>query len=294
MPLRARTGNATAFAPQRLRRVSSKRDARPIERRRTVAPIARAAKKNGDRIRLCVLCGLCVLGALAIACTGTSLFRQYEYEEEVYLSLDGTATVYVNASLAALNALRGATFDTSPATRVDTNAVRAYYTTGDTHVTRVSPFRRSNRRFVSVRMDVDDIRHLGDAAPFAWSTYRFDQRENQYAYLQTVGAASGNAAADAGWNGRELVAFRLHLPSKIRYHNTRGVESRGNILAWEQPLRDRLHGAPLTIEARMDTQSILYTTLWLFGTTFVAVAAAFGVVIWWVMRRGQEPAIPAA
>ena len=38
----------------------------------------------------------------------------------------------------------------------------------------------------------------------------------------------------------------------------------------------------------MDTQSILYTTLWLFGLTFLAVAAAFAAVIWFVMRRGAE------
>ena len=49
------------------------------------------------------------------ACGGAAaLFRQYEYEEEMYLSLDGTATVYVNSSMAALNALRGTSFDTSP------------------------------------------------------------------------------------------------------------------------------------------------------------------------------------
>src|SRR5262249_52931363 len=130
--------------------------------------------------------------------------------------------------------------------------------------------------------------------PFAWSTYRFDQQENQYTYLQTIGAAAGSNPGNAGWNGREMVAFRLHLPSKIRYHNTRGVESRGNILVWEQPLADRLRGEPISIEARMDTQSILYTTLWLFGITFVAVAVAFAVVIWWVMRRGVEPPMAAA
>ena len=38
----------------------------------------------------------------------------------------------------------------------------------------------------------------------------------------------------------------------------------------------------------MDTQSILYTTLWLFGSTFLAVAVAFCGVIWWVMRRGRD------
>ena len=47
---------------------------------------------------------------LTPACgSGAGLFRQYEYEEEMYLSLDGTATVYVNSSVPALNALRGST-----------------------------------------------------------------------------------------------------------------------------------------------------------------------------------------
>jgi hypothetical protein len=39
------------------------------------------------------------------------------------------------------------------------------------------------------------------------------------------------------------------------------------------------------IEVRMETQSILYRTLWLFGATFLAVAAAFAVVIGWILRR---------
>ena len=251
-------------------------------------PIGRAAQT--PRFVLCVLCVLC--GLCSSSCTG--LFRQYEYEEDVYLALDGTATVYVNSSVAALDALRGASFDTRPAARVDTAAVRAFYSTPETHVTRVTSSRRHGRRFVHVRLDVDDIRRLGDAAPFAWSTYQFRQNGGQYEFRQNIGAASGKDVGSAGWDGRELVAFRLHLPSKIRYHNTRGVESRGNILAWEQPLADRLRGAPLTLDARMDTQSILYRTLWLFGMTFLAVAAAFAVVIWWVMRRGvaapHEPA----
>jgi hypothetical protein len=42
------------------------------------------------------------------------------------------------------------------------------------------------------------------------------------------------------------------------------------------------------LDARMDAQSILYTTLWLFGLTFVAVAVVFGSVIWLVMRRGKR------
>jgi hypothetical protein len=92
---------------------------------------------------------------------------------------------------------------------------------------------------------------------------------------------------DVGWTGREIVAFRLHLPSEIRYHNSQR-KIRGNILDWEQPLPERLRGTPLSVDARMDPQSILDRTLWLFGWTFIAVAITFVLVIWWV--RGRAPA----
>src|SRR5712671_6573731 len=123
------------------------------------------------RRRHVLLCGLCALCVLVVSsCSGTTtLFRQYEYEEEIYLALDGTATVYVNSSIAALNALRGTSFDASSAARVDTAAVRAYYSSPATRVIRVSQSRRSNRRFVHVRLDVNDVTALGSVAPFAWS-----------------------------------------------------------------------------------------------------------------------------
>jgi len=131
---------------------------------------ARASRSNAEtaevaeKIRLCVLCGLCVLFVGAAACGGTAIFRQYEYEEDVYLSLDGTATVYVNSSLAALNALRGTSFDATPTARVDTAAIRAYYTSPTTRVTRIAQSRRNGRRYVHDRLDVDDVRRLGDHA----------------------------------------------------------------------------------------------------------------------------------
>jgi hypothetical protein len=220
--------------------------------------------------------------------SGGGFFRQYEYEEEVYLSLEGTATVYVNASLAALNALRGTAFVTAPNAPLDRQAVRAFFSTPVTRVNGgINSSRRSNRRFIHVKLDVDDIRRLGEAAPFAWSRYEFTRDGDLYVYRQAIGPVGGEDSGDAGWNGREIVAFRLHLPSKIRYHNS-GRETRGNILTWEQPLASRLRGTPLTLDARMDPQSILYRTLWLFGWTIVAVAITFVLIIWWV--RGRAPA----
>src|SRR5689334_16550833 len=38
-----------------------------------------------------------ILSALSASCGG-GLFRQFEYEEDVYVSLDGSAAVYVNSS----------------------------------------------------------------------------------------------------------------------------------------------------------------------------------------------------
>lgn len=250
------------------------------------------------RIRtVALLAALAFMAIASVGCGrfGGTLFRQYEYEEDMYLSLDGTATMYVNSSLPALNALRGTTFDMAPAAGVDRAAVRAYFTTPVTRVTRVTTSTRRGRLFVHVTIDVDDIRRLSDAAPFAWSSYEFAQEDRFYIYKQGVGRAAGKDVGQVGWNGAEIVAFRLHLPSKIDYHNTRRAIGRGNILVWEQGLTDRLKGVPLMLDARIQSQSILYRTLWLFGWTFVGVALTFVAVIWWVLRRGGRPGeIPGA
>jgi hypothetical protein len=42
------------------------------------------------------------------------------------------------------------------------------------------------------------------------------------------------------------------------------------------------------MEARMQTESILYRTLWLFGATFIAAMAVLASIIWWVSRKGRD------
>jgi hypothetical protein len=232
---------------------------------------------------------LAVVLALAAAGCGERLFRQYEYEEEMFLSLDGSATLYVNSSIPALNALRGSSFDPRPNARLDRSAVRAFFTTPVTRVVRVGASRRDNRQFVHVRLEVDDVTRLGEAGPFAWSSYRFSNDGREAAYKQLLTHPADRAIAPAfEWTGDEIVAFRLHLPSRITFHNA-GADNlrRGNILEWEQSLTDRLNGTPLTLDARMEPQSILYRTLLLFGATMIGVAALFAVVIWLVVRRGR-------
>ena len=56
-----------------------------------------------------------VAAALAGASCSNVISRKYEYEEDVYLRLDGSATIYVNAAVPALVALRDAPLPIDPA-----------------------------------------------------------------------------------------------------------------------------------------------------------------------------------
>jgi len=229
--------------------------------------------------------GVALAALMCVACQTLGLVKQYEYDERIELSLDGSAVVDVSASVPALVALRGATLNVDPEARFDRQAFRRLYEGQGVVVREVGLFRRHGRRFVHVRLDVSDITQLPRLAPLSWSRYRFDRLDSEFRFIQEVGPAASLDVGDVGWTGDELIAFRVHLPSRINFHNSPlGIE-RGNILVWEQTLRERLSGAPLRIEARIETASILYRTLWLFGGTFIAAMLALAAVVWWVSRR---------
>jgi hypothetical protein len=245
-----------------------------------------------------VLAAVLVLAATA-ACAGGIFGKQYEYEEDLSLAIDGSATVVINASIPALVALRGLDLDQSPSARVDLQKIRAAYESPVTEVTRVSQWRRGGRRFVQIRVDVADIRKLSEVAPLSWSRYQFGAQNGRHVFEQKVGASAlrPGTLRNVGWNGSEIVAFRLHLPSRIIWHNSRDLESsqpketaRGNILGWEQRLTDRLDSAPIHIRVEMDSQSILHRTLWLFAGAFLAAVSLLVLVVWLTVRKGAADA----
>src|SRR5689334_18492269 len=89
---------------------------------------------------------LVLIAVLASIACGNVIARKYEYEEEVFLNLDGSATLYVNASVPALAALRGAKLPLDPAARLDRQAVRDFYDTPVSRVASVTTSRREGRR----------------------------------------------------------------------------------------------------------------------------------------------------
>jgi hypothetical protein len=239
------------------------------------------------------LAALCSM--LVCACGGGGLLgKEYEYEEQLRLDVDGSARMDLSASVAALVALRGLDLNPDPAAVVDRLKLRAMFEGPGAEVELVRLSRRDGRPFVHVRIEVADVRALSRLAPFSWSSYEFNRRGELIEYKQTVGRGPARTVGDVGWTGNELVVFRMHIPSVIAFHNapSKTVE-RGNILEWEQPLVDRLKGVPLDVEVNMEPKSILYTTLLLFGSAIMLAALAFGVVIWQVSRHGRDDIVPA-
>jgi hypothetical protein len=241
----------------------------------------------------------------AAACSGRSpLGPEYEYEEDLTLSMDGSAALVVNASVEALNALKGLTLD--PSARADRlrEQIRPFYTSPFTTVGRISTWTRRGRRFFGIHIAVSDVRSLPYTPSSPWARYELRTDGDQVVFRERLSRPPPPSPPLPQWRGDEIVAYRLHLPARIRFQNSRYLDagpsrpaSRGNILTWEQRLQQRLEGRPIAyaadktpdvMEARMDRESILYRTLWLFGIAFAAALMVLAGLIWLTMRRGRE------
>ena len=248
-------------------------------------------------MRVSPLCGaLTVAAIIGAAACASPLGRQYEYAEQLYLTVNGAATVVIDASIPSLVALHGLPLDPSLGAAVDREQVRRLFATGACQDVRVGqPWIRRGRRFVQVRVSARHVADLRSCGPLSWSTYEFGPEDDVLRYRQVVGDVQAGDPGHPNWDGRELVAFKLHLPSRIVYHNVRrledgttGAPDRGNILTWEQRLADRRAGTPVDMEVRMDSHSILYRTLLLFGGAFAAAVLVLGGLVWMTVRRAKR------
>lgn len=249
----------------------------------------------------CAVTAFALAVALASGCANP-FGRQYEYEEQYDLDTSGAVTVVIDTSVPALVALRGMPLDPAPMARTDRTEIRKLFEDAGCRVIRVAePWRRSGRRFIQISIQADHVRALASCRPLAWSTFSGLAPETDpefgaiVRYRQVVGEAAAGLPGAVNWDGSELVAVKLHLPSRIFYQNSRRLEDgktrdadRGNIVTWEQRLTDRLAGKPIEIDVKMDPKSILYTTLWLFAGAFAAAALAMVGAIWWIVRKGKR------
>jgi hypothetical protein len=247
------------------------------------------------RVRIVPSALVIVLLGVLTGCSNP-LGRQYEYEEQIYLGVDGSATLIVDASIPALVALHGLPIDPSPRARVDRDQLRLLFTTPRCPDVRVGqPWIRRGRHFVQIRVSTPDVSRLAACGPLSWSSYTLSKEGDLLHFKQGVGTPHTGNPGQVNWDGSELVGFKLHLPSRILFHNVKnlldganGQASRGNILTWEQRLADRRAGQPIDMDVKMDSQSILYRTLWLFAGAFAAAVLVLIVLIWLTVRRARR------
>ena len=156
----------------------------------------------------------------AAACGGRVFGKVYEYEEDLYL----VARRFGRPDRQRLDSPRWSRCAgwtcRSIRPRGSTASGSAPRTTSPvTDVTRVSrPWRRNGRRFVQIRLARD--RHPQAHArsrPSPGRRTSWRRRTDWYVYRQNLAASAlrPGTLKNVGWNGGELVAFRLHLPSKI-------------------------------------------------------------------------------
>ena len=119
-----------------------------------------------------------------------------------------------------------------------------------------------------------------------WERLRRSRVVNYQFTATTTCSAIGNSPAAAGGSRqcRLNEKWRSGSTCRAKSATTTPRRSAAATLVWEMP---NACAAPIELDARMEPRSILYTTLWLFGTTFVAVALAFASV-WIVGRRPRN------
>ncbi len=193
------------------------------------------------------------------------------------------------ARLPALNALRGTTFDASPAARVDIAAVRALLHDARRRASCASASRAAATGASSTSGSTSTTsRKLGDAAPFAWSTYQFTRDGDLYMYRQTSAPPAGQGRRRRRLDRRRdrgvppAPAEQDPLPQ----HRS-ATSAAATSWCWEQSLARPAARRSRSSSTRAWTRSRFSTRRCGCSASRSSPSPlAFGVVIWWVMRKG--------
>jgi hypothetical protein len=213
---------------------------------------------------------------------------RYEYEQEFWLKVDGSGSLYVTGRPALWTAFKGVGQPEDPEKTISNDALHRLFERSGLRVRRVLRTTRSGRTYYFVSADFKDVNTLGHTLAFPDLAI-------------TLRPDSGQLRLDGAWSRPQLsqstaiterdglMAVRFHLPSKVREHKNAfaGVE-RGNILTWRQQVAQGLDGQPLEFGARMDRRSILLSTVTLFGEAVLAAVAFVALLLYLAYRRGRR------
>jgi len=226
-----------------------------------------------------------LLPALALALTLQGCIR-YEFDHELWLRVDGSGTVAVSGRPELWTAFKGLAAEND---RAAEQAARERFERSGLRVRRTRVSRREGRSYMLVTADFDDVNRLSGSPAFPdlrIALQRHGERlELDGAWRRPAGTPDVSQGERQG-----LVAVRFHLPSKVYSHRSAvgGVE-RGNIVGWREDLAQALDGRPLEFGARLDSRSILWSTVGLFAAAIALALALLAAAVILVVRAGRKP-----
>jgi hypothetical protein len=219
------------------------------------------------------------VGAFLLLLLAASGCTTYEYEEEVFLEVDGSGEIRMSGSTAAIEALHG--LDEATAERA-----KALFVGQGVEILSALETERERRKFVHVQARFSDWEKLCEIPAFRNRGCRLTKGEDGLALELSL--PSPRAAAPESLDPRALLALRYHFPSTIRYHNSPGDVERGNILSWKRTLREHFAGRPLDLAVRFDRRTILAATARVMGLALSLVLASIATALWVMVRKGRR------
>jgi hypothetical protein len=203
----------------------------------------------------------------------------YEYEEEVFLEIDGSGEIRMSGSTEAVAALHDLeSTGLEPAKALFTGE-------GVTLVSSVQT-ERGGRKFVHVRARFSHWEDLCRLPAFRERGCRF--AEGTEGLVLELSLPSPRMKLPESLDPQALLALRYHFPSTIHYHNSPGDIERGNILSWKRTLREHFAGRPLDLAVRFDRRTILETTARVVGLALGLVLTSIATALFVMVRKGRR------
>jgi len=217
--------------------------------------------------------------ALFLLLLAVSGCTTYEYEEEVYLEVDGSGEIRMSGSTTAVAALHG--LDEATA-----ESAKALFEGEGVERLSALETERERRKFVHVQARFSDWEKLCRIPAFRDRRCRLAKGEESLALELSL--PSPRAAAPESLDPQALLALRYHFPSTIHYHNSPGDIERGNILSWKRTLREHFAGRPLDLAVRFDRRTILAATARVMALALGLVLASIATALWVMVRKGRR------
>lgn len=202
----------------------------------------------------------------------------YEYEEEVFLEVDGSGRFRISGSREALGVLH-------PLSDVSTDRIRDYFDEPQIELDSVRETERDGRTFIHVQGRFSDWNRFCEHPAFSGRRCALITTPDLLAIESTVPRPM---ESDLPTDADAPIAFRFHFPSTVRFHNSRHGIERGNIVRWQRSMGEHFGSDPLVIRARFEKRSVLETTVRVLLAATGLVVLAVSTIIVLMVRKGRR------